>query len=105
LFYFSSGEEKCLGQFTKNNRIFYPNYVSSQKYGFRIRDPGSGKILFVILDPKVKGTGSRMRIPNNVRKRKPFLEIFCPVLETSAAALSMFVATNKTLAFEKFVKT
>jgi hypothetical protein len=37
-------------------------------------------------------------------KSKPFLEIFCPVLETSAAALSMVVAKNKTLAFEKFVK-
>jgi hypothetical protein len=38
-----------------------------------------------------------------LRKSKPFLEIFCPVLETSAAALSMVVATTNT-GFEKFVK-
>ncbi len=35
-------------------------------------------------------------------KSKPFLEIFCPVLETSAAALSMVVATNKTLALRSY---
>jgi hypothetical protein len=40
---------------------------SSQKYGFGIRDPRSGKNLFQILDPGFrgqKGTGSRIRIRN-----------------------------------------
>jgi hypothetical protein len=41
--------------------------VSSQKYGFEIRDPGSGKNLFRVADPGVKeapNPGSRIRIPN-----------------------------------------
>jgi hypothetical protein len=43
---FLAGEEKTLGQFTKNYRTFYQKMsLSSQKYGFGIRDPGSGKNL------------------------------------------------------------
>jgi hypothetical protein len=57
-----------LGQFSKNYRTFYTK--CSQKYGFgnrdpgsKIRDPGSGKNLFLIPDPGVKkapdpGSGS-----------------------------------------------
>jgi hypothetical protein len=41
-------------------------------------------------------------ISKKLLKLKPFLEIFCPVLETSAAALSMVVAKKNT-GFEKFV--
>jgi hypothetical protein len=40
---------------------------SPQKYGFGIRDPGSGKNLFLIPDPGVKKApdpGSRIRIRN-----------------------------------------
>jgi hypothetical protein len=92
-----------LGQFSKNYRTFYPKKLSlsSQKYGFGIRDPGSGKNLFRIPDPGVKkaqdpgsrgqkGTGSRIRDPDpkhwhfvhrlinqqekNITKRRLFLE-------------------------------
>jgi hypothetical protein len=41
--------------------------LSSQKYGFGIRDPGSGKNLFQIPDPGSrgqKGTGSRIPDPD-----------------------------------------
>jgi hypothetical protein len=49
--------KKKFGQiFSKNYRTFYPKKLSlsSQKYGFGIRDPGSGKNLFKIPDPGVK---------------------------------------------------
>jgi hypothetical protein len=60
VFYFWSAEEKNLGQFSKNYRTFYPKNLSlsSQKYGFGIRDPGikkepdpgSATLLFSALD-------------------------------------------------------
>ncbi len=61
-----SAKEKNLGQFSKNYRTFYPKKLSlsSQKYGFGIRDPVSGKTLFRIPDPGVKKApdpGSRIR--------------------------------------------
>jgi hypothetical protein len=58
---------KCRGKksFTKNYRTFYPKKLSlsSQKYGFGIRDPGSGIRNKPIPDPGVKkapdpGSGS-----------------------------------------------
>jgi hypothetical protein len=52
LFYFWNTEEKNLGQFSKNFRTFPKNLsLSSQIYGFGIRDPRSGKNLFRIPDP------------------------------------------------------
>ncbi len=51
--YFWTGEEKNLGQFTKNYRIFYQKLsLSSQKYWFGIRDP------------EKPISGSRIRIRN-----------------------------------------
>jgi hypothetical protein len=56
-------KKKNLGQFSKNYRIFFSKKlsISSQKYGFGIRDPE--KKLFQIPDPGVKkapdpGSGS-----------------------------------------------
>ncbi len=64
-----------MGQCSKNYRTFLPKYVSltSQKYGFGIRDPGSGKNLFRLPDPGSgsrgqKCTGSRIRIRNTAWK-------------------------------------
>ncbi len=48
----TNAKEKNLGQFSKNKKTLPENLsLSSQKYGFRIRDPGSGKNLFWIPDP------------------------------------------------------
>ncbi len=49
--------------------------LSSQKYGFGIRDPRSGKNLFWIRDQK--GTGSRIWIRNTVYGCQ---ETICPFL-------------------------
>jgi hypothetical protein len=55
-----SAEEKNLGQFSKNDRTFYPKIVTKLSKvwvwdpGSGIRDPGSGKNLFRIPDPGVK---------------------------------------------------
>jgi hypothetical protein len=65
--------------------------------GSEIREPGK-----TYPYPRSRGQRQRILDRNNVRKSKPFLEIFCPVLETSAAALSMVVATNKTLALRSY---
>jgi hypothetical protein len=59
-------KKKNLGQFSKNYRTFYPKKLSlsSQKYEFGIRDPGSGIRKKPIPDPGSRGpkdTGSRMR--------------------------------------------
>jgi hypothetical protein len=60
IFYFLNAEEKKLGQFSKNYRIFFPKKLSlnSQKYGFGIRDPRSGIRKKPIPDP---GSGSRVK--------------------------------------------
>jgi hypothetical protein len=59
--------KKNVGQLslTETFRTLYPKKLSlsSQKYGFGVRDPGSGKNLFRIPDPEVKkapdpGSGS-----------------------------------------------
>ena len=66
VFNFWNGEEKNLGQFSKNYRTFYPKKLSlsSQKYGFGIRYPGSE-----IRDPEK--TYSVSRIPGSKRHRIP----------------------------------
>jgi hypothetical protein len=61
---FGSGiRDKHPGSATLNYRPLYQKLsISSQKYGFGIRDLGSGKNLFRIPDPGgQKGTGSRKR--------------------------------------------
>jgi hypothetical protein len=69
-----SAEEKNLGQFSKNYRTFFlPKKLSlsTQKYGFGIRDPRSGIRKKPIPDPGSrgqKGTGSRIRIRNTGKK-------------------------------------
>jgi hypothetical protein len=60
LFNFCNVEEKNLGQFSKNYRTFYPK--NSQKYGFGILDPRSGKTYSGSRGQK--GTRSRIRIRN-----------------------------------------
>ncbi len=71
----SSAEEKNLGQFSKNYRTFYPKNcheaLKNMALGSGIRDPGSGKNLFRIPDPGIKGTGSRIRIRNTDRIPDP----------------------------------
>jgi hypothetical protein len=66
-------KEKKLGRFSKNYRTFCATKLSlsSQKYGFGIRDPVSGKK--PIPDPGSrgqKGTGSRIRIRNTGAQAK-----------------------------------
>jgi hypothetical protein len=45
--------------------------LSSQKYGFGIRDPGSGKTYSVARVQGQKGTGSRIRIRNTDKNEQP----------------------------------
>ncbi len=81
LFYVSESEEKNLGKFSKYYITFYPK--NCQKYGFGIRDSGSGKNLFRIPDPGVKkapapGSGSATLLVSYFTTRNiktlPFLE-------------------------------
>jgi hypothetical protein len=65
LFSFEVLKKKFWANFQRIVELFLPKKlsISSQKYGFGIRDPGSGKNLFRIPDPGVKkapdpGSGS-----------------------------------------------
>jgi hypothetical protein len=71
---FLNAEEQILASFQKIIELFTPKIVTKlSKYGFGIRDPGSGKNLFRIPDPgpgvkKAPDPGYRIRIRNTASK-------------------------------------